>query len=319
MREAGLRWREVTVEVGWGVVRGKTCVVGGSASGDGLKIFCLHGWLDNANTFDTLAPLLPSGVELLAIDLPGHGLSDHLPPGMHYSALTDLINIRLVAKKLGWYKFVFLAHSMGALIANYYTAMFPEDIIALIQLDYIIPRHNQDRITTWRAEVNIVTKAEANEKVRPLYTKKEALQRLVNARKSGPNNEEENIDEAAAEILLPRSAIRIGDEYRWRHDSKVYARFTMLYGMDNWHFVVTRITCPVLLLRASNGICNSLLEPVYRKVLDGYSSSSRLFQYSCVDGAHHVHLTHPERVAPLVKHFLNNVVASPRHAMSPKL
>mmetsp|Transcript_25036 Transcript_25036/g.49985 ORF Transcript_25036/g.49985 Transcript_25036/m.49985 type:complete len:414 (-) Transcript_25036:1474-2715(-) len=52
------------------------------------KILCLHGWLDNAASFNRLAPLLLDSfpvsdeqqqqpMEILALDFPGHGLSGH--------------------------------------------------------------------------------------------------------------------------------------------------------------------------------------------------------------------------------------------------
>ena len=53
----------------------------------------LHGWLDNAGTWDTLAPLLLSASphqSLLCLDYPGHGLSSHIPPGQAYHYLEAL-------------------------------------------------------------------------------------------------------------------------------------------------------------------------------------------------------------------------------------
>jgi pimeloyl-ACP methyl ester carboxylesterase len=56
------------------------------------KILCLHGWLDNAASFNRLAPLLlldsksslpkeqqqqQQPMEIVALDFPGHGLSHH--------------------------------------------------------------------------------------------------------------------------------------------------------------------------------------------------------------------------------------------------
>lgn len=313
-----MRWSELSVEVGWGVLRGKTCVVGGATTNDHLKILCLHGWLDNANSFDTLVPLLPTGVEVLTFDLPGHGLSDHLPPGAHYNCMTYLLNVRLVVKKLGWQKFAFMLHSMGALIANYYTALFPEDVIALIQLDYMLPYHSQDIIATWRAEVKMLTEIKPSEKIQPLHTKDVAIQRLINARTYGSNIEDVSIDEDSAEILLLRSARCIDGGYRWCHDIRVHSRFIMLLGLDNWQTVISRITCPVLLLRATNGVCKFYPEALCKTVLETYSSSSRSFHYRVVNGGHHVHLTNPERVAPHLIQFLSHIT-QPIHLTASKL
>src|SRR5258705_5120 len=51
--------------------------------------FALHGWLDNANSFDRLAPLLPE-LDLVALDFAGHGFSSHRPAGVHYTSLLDV-------------------------------------------------------------------------------------------------------------------------------------------------------------------------------------------------------------------------------------
>ena len=50
----------------------------------------LHGWLDNAGSFDGVAPLVVSSCpsqSVICLDYPGHGLSSHLPPGQAYHYL----------------------------------------------------------------------------------------------------------------------------------------------------------------------------------------------------------------------------------------
>lgn len=47
---------------------------------DKQPIIAIHGWQDNAGTFDPLIELLPKELSILCIDLPGHGRSSHIPP-----------------------------------------------------------------------------------------------------------------------------------------------------------------------------------------------------------------------------------------------
>ena len=48
------------------------------------NVLCLHGWLDNANSFRPLLPLMPE-LNAVAIDLPGHGRSGHLNQAVPYT------------------------------------------------------------------------------------------------------------------------------------------------------------------------------------------------------------------------------------------
>ncbi|XP_033300925.1 probable serine hydrolase isoform X5 [Bombus bifarius] len=81
---------DIQIPVPWGIISGKWW-----GPIDQQPIVALHGWQDNAGTFDKLIPLLPSNVAILAIDLPGHGLSSHLPIGQFYYIFWDgLINLR---------------------------------------------------------------------------------------------------------------------------------------------------------------------------------------------------------------------------------
>jgi pimeloyl-ACP methyl ester carboxylesterase len=71
----------------------------------------LHGWLDNVATFAPLLPLL-ADLQIFAIDLPGHGLSEHRPSGVRYHLL-DYVPAALEsadALKLG--EFILMGHCM---------------------------------------------------------------------------------------------------------------------------------------------------------------------------------------------------------------
>ena len=105
---------------------------------DNLPVIALHGWLDNAASFDRLAPLLPD-IHLIAIDLPGHGHSDHKPDGSFIHFIDFVIDIILVAQQLKLQKYALLGHSLGAAIASFIAGTFPDRIVGMALLDGLGP------------------------------------------------------------------------------------------------------------------------------------------------------------------------------------
>ncbi len=85
-----------------------------SSGANALPVLALHGWLDNAASFAHLVPLLPGAHRIVALDLPGHGESDHRPPGAHTYFLDYVPTVFEAADALGWDRFILLGHSMGA-------------------------------------------------------------------------------------------------------------------------------------------------------------------------------------------------------------
>jgi pimeloyl-ACP methyl ester carboxylesterase len=80
----------------------------------GAPTFALHGWLDNANSFDRLAPLLPE-LDLIALDFAGHGFSSHAARrALHLAA--RCAGRHRIANELGWEQFNLIGHSMARLL-----------------------------------------------------------------------------------------------------------------------------------------------------------------------------------------------------------
>ncbi|KAI5695203.1 hypothetical protein M8J75_012655 [Diaphorina citri] len=87
---------EVKIPVPWGYVCGKLW-----GSKENQPIVAIHGWLDNAGTFDHLLPFITDRVSVLCIDLPGHGLSSHYPKGFQYDCMMD--NVLVLRRIMGHY------------------------------------------------------------------------------------------------------------------------------------------------------------------------------------------------------------------------
>ena len=157
---SGVTCSEVSIPVPWGAISGKQWR-GCEASDQGERQWLvLHGLLDNAGSFDSLAPLLTSASprhSLLCLDFPGHGLSSHLPPGQMYHYLECLRYIRLVARSLGCDKFGLLGHSMGAGLSSLFAATYPEMVEALVMIDIVKPvgRKTEDLVQKTRQSIDL--------------------------------------------------------------------------------------------------------------------------------------------------------------------
>ncbi|HET9033023.1 MAG TPA: alpha/beta hydrolase [Dokdonella sp.] len=101
-------------------------------------ILAVHGWLDNAGSFDRLAPLL-DGHYLVAVDLAGHGRSDHRPAGTWYPFADYLDDIGKLIKRFGWPSVDLLGHSLGAALVSTYAAICPQQVRRLLLIEGLGP------------------------------------------------------------------------------------------------------------------------------------------------------------------------------------
>lgn len=101
---------------------------------DEVPLLGLHGWQDNAGTFDRLAPLL-NITSFLAIDLPGHGFSSHLPTGKIYTFLDYLYALRRVVDHFKWKKYSILGHSFGSAIGFAHSSIFHDEVECFISIE----------------------------------------------------------------------------------------------------------------------------------------------------------------------------------------
>lgn len=101
-------------------------------------MLALHGWLDNAGTFDRLAPLLRHRY-IVAIDLAGHGRSDHRGAGNWYAYVDFLDEIAAVIAHFGWTRVDLLGHSLGATLVSAYAAIAPQEVGRLLLVEGLGP------------------------------------------------------------------------------------------------------------------------------------------------------------------------------------
>jgi pimeloyl-ACP methyl ester carboxylesterase len=249
---------------------------------EGLPIIALHGWLDNAASFIPLAEHL-AGYHLLALELPGHGRSGHLPAAARYHLADNLHWLAAVADAMGWQRFLLLGHSMGAAIATLAAAAMPQRVIALGLIDGLgplafTPRQEVDRLRHFFA-----TGAAARSS-RPFADPAAAARaRMKHSRYP--------ISLAAATVLSERNLCREGEGYAWCYDERLKAASSHYYSEEQVRGILATIECPSLLLSAEQGALAGWEGLCARRdALTG-------LQVVELAGGHHLHMERPDVVA----------------------
>lgn len=263
---------------------------------------CLHGHQDNAGTWDTLAPLLPPDISLLAVDFPGHGLSSHIPAGNVYHVLDFVLTVQRIVEHFGWTRVSLMGHSFGSAIAFLYSAIYPEYVENFIALDAILfPSTDLVRRLKRQGERldSFLQLESMDHNSTPSYTYEEAIQHLHSRMNKWTTKE-------GCEILTRRGTIRKPDgRYCFSRDVRLKADFYLAYSREYMLQFASNLRCKILYIEANEGL--ALQKPEQRdEFLDAIKKSAVLCEYRAVEGRHHVHLDLPERVAPLISNFLKH-------------
>lgn len=209
----------------------------------------MHGWQDNAGTFDTLIPLLPKQLSYLAIDFPGHGHSSDNPNGIVYTANNYMNIIHYIFKKFRWSKISLMAHSMGSLISFMYASTFPEHIDLVIALDTLKPH----TITSYNLEnflscADVFINSDMRRQLLPVqnYTREEITEKMLSPSYSSVNKE-------TISYLLKRGikpSETYPDKFIFNLDSRIKLFTFSLMGQDIYMNMANNIRCPYLFLKA---------------------------------------------------------------------
>lgn len=259
---------------------------------DGVPTIALHGWLDNANTFDRLAPHL-SELNLVALDFAGHGLSDHRSDGVHYQSLDDIQDVLAVAQQLGWEKFNVIGHSMGGAIASEMAALFPQRIIQAVHIDGFIATGGAslaERIEQSRKAIERMLAAHhSGQKV---FANLEAM--AVRVTQATDQSLE------AARVLVERGHKTVEGGVTWRTDPHIRFPTPLRPSREFINLLLQDSAAPALLLVAEQG------DSWYRGEIADAQANHPQLTVKRMNGPHHIHLepVFVDQVIAAIRSFL---------------
>ena len=193
--------------------------------------------------------------------------------------------------------------------AMFWSAVRPTMVDRLINLDIIkAPRFVEEEFAN-RIEQSFTGLLQASHKItHPILkgmTYHEARYKILNAYKG------RGLTEKTADILLIRGLKRIKEgqdlfEFTW--DPRAAVRQHILTD-GQMGSIIRAIRCQLLLIRADEGLRwpHENIE-VDRYYIDNFYARNENFRIVQVPGQHHVHLSHPELVAPHILQFLTDEI-----------
>jgi len=253
------------------------------------RVLALHGWLDNAASFVPLAPYLDD-VDLVAIDLPGHGRSAHLGPGADYSFAYALHSVLDAADALGWDRFALLGHSMGAGIASLVAAGCPQRIERGVFIEALgalaeVPERTVARMR----EAVAATRALPGKNLRVFPDLAPAVQARMKAN---------GLSEPVARLLVERGVRPVEGGYVWSSDPRLTLPTMTRMTEPQIRDLVAGIECPAKVVFADPA--QPYLPDDIRR---GRVALMPRGELVVLPGGHHMHMEQPQEIAAAIGGF----------------
>ncbi|HET6344475.1 MAG TPA: alpha/beta hydrolase [Myxococcota bacterium] len=254
-------------------------------------LLALHGWLDNAESFTPLSACLQRR-RLVALDLPGHGASQHRSPDAAYHFIDWIPAVMGAVRALGWETFDLVGHSLGAGIAMAVAGTYPDRVRRLALIDSIGPLTATPEQVPERLARHVEESLQRSLQERRPYATLETM--AATLAKVVPR-----LSAASARLLVSRGSRPVNGGYTWAADNRLRGTSAARLTEAQVEVFLRRIACPVLHVHAPDGYPVPTADLVRRE-----ACVARLRRLELA-GGHHVHMERPEAVGEALSSFLD--------------
>ena len=254
-------------------------------------VIALHGWLDNAASFDLMLPFL-SDMHVIALDCAGHGGSSFRSADSGYNIWQDIAEVLGVADHMGWDRFALLGHSRGAIISTLIAGAFPDRISHAALIDGYMPGLADAKGTAIQLAKSVY-EAKRFGAASPSFFPD--FERAVQARVNGfiP------LKAGAAAVLAQRGVRQHERGFYWHTDQRLKAASQVKLTRDHMQDFFSSVTAPVMLIQAED---SGFKPDAQQDETFSWIANFRLLKMS---GSHHLHMEEQaEQVAEEVQKFI---------------
>ncbi len=252
-------------------------------------ILALHGWLDNANSFDYIARYLENEYYFIAVDLPGHGHSSHIPLGSNYHFSDGIFTVIEIINALKLDKVHLVGHSMGACLASLVAGVDPTRILSLFLVEGLGPFSHPAETACKQLSNYLGYLTRKTTKKSKGY---DSLESAASARSVAGY-----VSLDIAKTLCERGVMEENGIYYWRHDRRLLVPSPLYMTETQILSCLQEIKAKTCLLWASQGFSfDSELMKVRIKTIAN-------LRIERLNGGHHIHMEQPEVVATLLADF----------------
>ena len=287
--------REVTIATPYGELTGLR-------GGRGAPVLALHGWLDNAASWIPLAAHLHD-IDLVALDLPGHGRSPHLPEGAEYALAGTVLTVLDAADALGWERFAVLGHSMGAAIGSILAAAAPERVARFLAIEALGALADREDRTAQRLRESVAARRALPDKSLRVFADRDAA---IRARMQA-----NDLSEPVARLLVERGTRAVDGGYVWSSDPRLTIATAVRMTEGQVHDLLAHIACPARVLYADPA------PPYFPEALRRERAALLPHgEVAVLAGTHHLHMEDPGSVARAIGAFLADADTVPANAVT---
>ncbi|MGI2143734.1 alpha/beta hydrolase [Shewanella frigidimarina] len=265
-------------------------------------ILALHGWLDNVDSFIPLAQAfalqgLFDKFQLMCIDWPGHGLSDHRPGRYPLHWVDYIYDLQAVIHSLSQETgpIILLGHSLGGIVASAYNACVADNIHKLILIEALAPLSESATQAKDRLRKGLQQQQRFNRQLARATPTYSSMDIAIQAR-----HQLTGLALPWCEIITKRNMAVKDGHYSWRSDPRLKLDSLNRYTFEQVDALMTISDTPSLLIVGHDG---------FKQLTSSTEQANKWFSNINIvhlAGDHHLHMGNAEQVAKSIGAFILN-------------